>query len=195
MERLFCGLILAGGAGTRYGGAKAHATLPDGQSFLARCAATLGDAGAGPLFATLPPGMEDPNLPGLRVVPLAAHGMDMLASLRVGLGEALRFGRWDAVVVLPVDHVLVAPPSIRQLAAVACPVAVPVYLGSRGHPVCLSRPTAQSVASGALQGRTLREALDTVGRTEVAVDDPGVVANCNTPELLIAGLASITGRR
>ena len=195
MARTFCALILGGGAGVRYGRSKAFATLPGGESFLARCAATLAEAGATPVLATVPPDTAHTHLPGVRVVVLEAAGMDMLASLRVGLDEALRFERWDAVVVLPVDHVLVAPQSIRQLAAVACAVAVPVYLGSRGHPVCLSRATAQGVASGTLQGRTLREALGAVERTEVAVDDPGVVANCNTPELLIAGLARVSGRR
>ena len=59
------GLILAGGVGSRFGGPKAWAVLPDGRTFLDACVASLLGAGADPVVATLPPGSKDPEIDGL----------------------------------------------------------------------------------------------------------------------------------
>ena len=56
--------------------------------------------------------------------------------------------------------------------------------GSHGHPVCLDRDVAVGIVEGRFPGPTLREVLREVGAVDVEVDDPGVVANCNTPEAL-----------
>ncbi|MGV8040635.1 MAG: hypothetical protein AB2L07_11310 [Thermoanaerobaculaceae bacterium] len=48
---------------------------------------------------------------------------------------------------------------------------------------------AERIVSGALSGPTLRDVLRAVGTVDLPVDDPGVVANCNTPERLAAALA------
>jgi hypothetical protein len=53
----------------------------------------------------------------------------------------------------------------------------------------LVRAVAQQIVAGALPGPTLREVLHAVDTVDVAVDDPGVIANCNTPEALAAALA------
>jgi CTP:molybdopterin cytidylyltransferase MocA len=184
MAQGLAGLILAGGLGERYGGPKALARLPDGATFLVRCAATLIAAGAAPVIATVPPGTAVTAPAGVDLVPLPAAGLDMLASIRVGLGRLLDDPGWLAVAVLPVDHPLVAAGSVRALAAVAASSTVPVYRGKRGHPVCLARSVAIAIVRQELPGPTLREALRAAGRHDVAVDDPGVVANCNTPERL-----------
>jgi CTP:molybdopterin cytidylyltransferase MocA len=180
----FAGLILAGGEGRRFGAPKAFARLPDGRTFLEACCEALTAAGARTVAATLPPRHAGHEVPGLRQVALPEPGLDMLGSLRWGLRHLLSEPAWGAVVALPVDHPLVGAVAIRELAAVAAAVAVPCYRGKRGHPILLDRAVADRIARGELTGATLRDVVRLVGAVDVAVDDPGVVANCNTPEAL-----------
>jgi CTP:molybdopterin cytidylyltransferase MocA len=180
----FAGLILAGGVGRRFGAPKAFARLPDGRTFLEACCEALTAARARPVAATLPPRDTGHEIPGLRQIPLPEPGLDMLASLRWGLRHLISETAWHAVVVLPVDHPLVGAAAIRELAAVDAAVVVPCYRGKRGHPIVLGREVAARLARGELAGATVRDVLKPLGAVDVAVDDPGVVANCNTPEAL-----------
>ncbi len=190
MAARFAGLILAGGRGERYGSPKAFAALPDGRAFLAACADALVSGGAAPILATLPPGAPALQAPGLECLPLPAPGLAMFDSLRLGLGRLLGDGPWTAVVVLPVDHPLVAPETVRALGEVKAPAGIPSYRGKRGHPIALSRAVAEAIAGGTLEGPTLREVLRSVGAADVPVADPAITANCNTPETLAAALAA-----
>lgn len=183
------GLILAGGAGTRFGGPKAFGRLPDGRSFLTACAGTFAAAGASPVLATLPPAATPAGDQAFEAVPLPSLGLPMFESLKIGLTRLLGDTRWDRVVVLPVDHPLVRPETVCALAATGAAAAIPVHRGKHGHPVMLGRAVAEQVVTGALPGPTLREVLRAVGAVDVTVDDPGVTANCNTPEALAAALA------
>jgi CTP:molybdopterin cytidylyltransferase MocA len=189
MAQALAGLILGGGIGERFGGPKAFARLPDGTTFLERCLDVLRVAGAAPVAATLPPGTVEPHLDGLLALPLAAPGADMLASVRHGLSRLLETTGWTVVAVLPVDHPLVRPDTVRALAAAVAPTAVPVYRGKRGHPVALARGVAARIVSGELPAATLRDAMKAAGRRDVEVDDTGILGNCNTPEQLAAALA------
>ena len=187
----FAGLILAGGTGERYGRPKAFARFPDGCTFLAACGELLASAGAAPLVATLPAGTPSLQSPYLQALPLPAPGLAMFDSLRLGLAHLLADEAWGAVVVLPVDHPLVAPDSVRALASAEAEAALPSYNGKHGHPVMLSRRVAERIVAGELVGPTLREVLRAVGTVDVPVDDPGVTANCNTPEALAAAWAQL----
>jgi CTP:molybdopterin cytidylyltransferase MocA len=60
--------------------------------------------------------------------------------------------------------------------------------------VCLSRRLGDQLKLGELEGRNLREALRSVARVDVRVDDPGVVANCNTPAALSEALRTVHRR-
>jgi molybdenum cofactor cytidylyltransferase len=184
------GVILAGGAGTRFGGPKAFARLPDGRTFLAACADALVACGVAPVVATLPPGAPTAAPNGVIAVPLAGAGLPMFESLACGLARLLPDPGWERVVVLPVDHPLVRPATVRALAAADAEAAIPAYRGKHGHPIAIGRTVAERVARGELVGPTLREVLRAVATVEVAVDDPGVTANCNTPEALAAALAA-----
>jgi len=186
------GLILAGGLGSRFGGPKAWALLPDGLSFLDVCTASLRAAGASPVAATLPPGTDDPMIDGLVAVPLPGAGLDMFASLRIGLQRLVREQGWTRVAVLPVDHPLVRSATIIALAAAAAPAVIPRHRGKHGHPVVIDRASATAMADGVLTGPTLREVLHEIGAVDIEIDDPGVVANCNTPDSLASALASLT---
>jgi len=115
----------------------------------------------------------------------------MFESLRFGLQHLLVDEAWGAVVVLPVDHPLVAPTTVRALVGTEGAAVLPAHNGKHGHPVKLTRAVAESVVAGELAGPTLRDVLRAVGTVDVAVDDPAVVANCNTPEALAAALARL----
>ena len=188
------GLILAGGVGRRWGGPKAWASLPDGRSFLEACAATLREAGASPIGATLPHGSSDPEIAALEVVVLPRRGLDMLGSIREGLAKMLEERRWSLLAILPVDHPLVHPDTVTILANTPSSAAVPTFRGKHGHPVCLSREMAEAVVSKSLPGSSLREILRSVAVVDVPVGDPAVVANCNTPDAFAMALRAVHGR-
>jgi len=181
---VFAGLILAGGEGRRFGQPKAFAELDDGRTFLEACAATLHDAGASPVVATLPPGTNDPGINGLIAVPLLFPGLDMFASIKAGLDRSMGFPDWEKVALLPVDHPLVTADAVSTLVNTTARAAIPSFNGKHGHPICIDREVVSAIVRDELPGPTLREVLREVGAVDVAVDDLGVVANCNTPEAL-----------
>ncbi len=179
------GLILAGGEGRRWGGPKAFARLPDGRTFLEACRDLLAAAGARPVAATLPPALAADEVAGVRLLPLPERGLDMLASLGWGLRHLVSVVGWGAVVVLPVDHPLVTAATVRALAAVGAPAAVPLHAGKHGHPVSIGRQVAGRIARGEVPGATVREVLKAVGIVDVEVDDPAIRYNCNDLNTLL----------
>jgi len=128
---------------------------------------------------------------GIVSVHLPRPGLAMFDSLRLALEAAVRSESWDVAIVLPVDHPLVSPDTVRTLLAATGPAAIPSHAGKHGHPVALAREVALQILAGDLEGPTLRDVLHRVGAAEVAVDDPGVRANCNTPETLAAAWRSL----
>lgn len=184
MATRFAGLILAGGAGRRWGGPKAFARLPDGRSFLEACCELLTEAGARPVVATVPRHAAVDVVPGLRAVPLPTADLDMFGSLSWGLRHLLADPGWRLAAVLPVDHPLVAPRTVRRLMDAARGAVRPVFVGKRGHPVGVPREIADAVARGEFVAETLRDVLASAGAADVEVDDPAINANCNTPEAL-----------
>ena len=184
--RRTAGLVLAGGEGRRWGRPKAWVTLPDGRTFLEACAGLLRAAGVDVVAVTLPPGSAGEVPRGVVPVVLPEPGLDMFASTCLGLARLLEES-WSVVAVLPVDHPLVLPSSVAALLAVNAPAVVPTLAGRHGHPVCLAREVAEAVARGMLPGPTLREVLRAAGSQDLEVGDPGIRANCNTPEALACG--------
>ena len=156
-QPLIAGLILAGGEGKRWGGPKAWAELEDGRTFLEACAATLHGAGASLVVATLPPGTDDPEINGLMAVPLPSSGLDMFASIKVGLDRLMDFREWGNAALLPVDHPLVTAGAVTALLNTKMPAAIPSFRGKHGHPVCLDRDVAVGIVEGQYPGLTLRE--------------------------------------
>ena len=191
---MLAGLILAGGEGSRFGGPKAWAPLPDGRTFLEACAETLHEAGSRSTIATVPPGTDHTAIGVLNLVALPRPGLDMFASLVTGLSHLMGHPNWRFVAVLPVDHPLVGPGTVVALANADARAAIPSFNGKHGHPVCLARSVAETLVDGRLTGPTLREVLRSVDAVDVAVDDPGVITNCNTPEALASALARLRER-
>jgi CTP:molybdopterin cytidylyltransferase MocA len=174
----------------RFGVPKAVATLPDGRSFLAACAAMHSTAGLLASVATLPAGLTCPIPTGVVGVPLEEDGLAMFDSLRIALAAAGRLGGWLAAVIHPVDHPLVNAETVRALLAalLASPeleAVLPSYSGKHGHPIALRRTVCDRIVRRMELGPTLREVLYRCQRADVPVTDAGVTANCNTPERLV----------
>ncbi len=176
------GLVLAAGAGRRYGMPKALVRY-QGKLFVERAVQVLIDGGCEPVLAVLGAGAEEVHeqLPDLNAVDNPDWATGMGSSLRVGL-KALP--EVDAVIVLPVDTPGVTAEAVRRLAALATPKALlrAGYNGEPGHPVLLGREHwagAYELATGDAGAREYlrRNRPEIVGCEDVSdgrdVDTPG----------------------
>lgn len=156
------GLLLAAGAGRRFGRPKALVEL-DGEPLVRRAVRVLTDGGCAPIRVVLGAQAEDavkllPD-PSLAVV-ADDWATGMGASLRAGL-RALPEA--DAVLVHLVDLPKVDARVIARLAALASPdvVARAAYDGIPGHPVLFGRRWWTDVADTAEGDRGARDWLRT----------------------------------
>ena len=150
------GLVLAAGAGSRYGRPKALATTPEGTSWLVRAVHTLAAAGCHPVIVVLGAGADAAEAllgdhhPGELVVTRAEDWADGLsASLRAGLRAAAALGPGPlAVAVVPVDVPGLGEATVRRLIGPAAlgPAALgpdtlrrACFEGRPGHPVVIGR--------------------------------------------------------
>jgi CTP:molybdopterin cytidylyltransferase MocA len=156
------GLILAAGAGRRYGMPKALVPYR-GRLLVQRAADTLAAAGCGETVVVL--GAEAqrvldaaPDLP--RTVTNPDWPTGMASSLRAGLA-ALAGTPAVAAVVLLVDMPGVTPSAVRRVAAEAGTEALAMggYGERRGHPVLLGRAHWAGVAAAATGDRGARDYL------------------------------------
>jgi nicotine blue oxidoreductase len=149
------GLVLAAGAGRRYGSPKALVRLGD-RLLVERAADLLAAGGCDPVLVVLGAAADEvlatAALPETVINPDWATGMG--SSLRAGLA-ALPPGA-DAVVVTLVDTPGLGPESVRRLIAAGDEGAAAVqatYGGRHGHPVLLSRTVLSEVAAAATGDR------------------------------------------
>jgi CTP:molybdopterin cytidylyltransferase MocA len=137
-EIVTAGLVLAAGAGRRYGMPKALVQFR-GRLFVERAVGVLEEGGCAPVLAVL--GAQSAKvraeLPDLNAVDNPDWPSGMGSSLRVGLGAITG----DAVIVLPVDTPGVTPAAVARLKALASPEALlrASYHGEAGHPVLIGR--------------------------------------------------------
>ncbi|MEZ5097111.1 MAG: NTP transferase domain-containing protein [Nocardioides sp.] len=160
------GLLLAAGAGLRFGGPKALARDADGTSWLPRAVTALREGGCDALTVVLGAGaVEARDLldPAVAVVVATRYADGMSASLRAGL-EALLESRAGAALVSLVDLPDVdARVVARVLAAGAGPDALAraTYDGVPGHPVLLGRAHWPGILTTTQGDRGAREYLAT----------------------------------
>jgi nicotine blue oxidoreductase len=133
------GVVLAAGAGTRYGGPKALVEV-DGDRLVDRAARLLRAGGCAPVVVVLGAAVVD--VPGADAVVVNedwAQGMG--SSLVAGLrGPAL--ARCSAAVVVLVDQPGLTARAVRRLLdahLAGATLATATYAGERGHPVLLGR--------------------------------------------------------
>jgi CTP:molybdopterin cytidylyltransferase MocA len=117
--------------------------------------------------------------------PLYERGQ--FSSLKEGIHAVLADARAEAVLVAPIDH-----PAFRESTPQAvvdawrrsgADIVKPQYAGRRGHPVLYSRVFASAVlvAGEDATARDLQHKFRDSSQV-VAVDDPGILLNIDTPE-------------
>lgn len=137
------GVVLAGGAGRRFGMPKALVEH-QGVLFVERAARVLADGGCSPVVVVLGAAADEvrarADLTGMTVVVNPGWDTGMGSSLRVGI-DALTSTDVDAAVVLPVDMPGIGAEAVRRVAEMAGTGALVAasHDGRRSHPVLLGR--------------------------------------------------------
>jgi CTP:molybdopterin cytidylyltransferase MocA len=158
------GLVLAAGAGRRYGMPKALVPYR-GRLLVQRAAAVLAAGGCDDVLVVLGAAADRVRAaaPGLgRTVENPDWATGMGSSLRAGLAAlAGAEAPPAATVVLLVDMPGVTPAAVRRLVAIADPGALAMggYGERRGHPVLLGRDHWGGVAAAATGDRGARDYL------------------------------------
>jgi molybdenum cofactor cytidylyltransferase len=186
------GVLLAAGRGLRFGGDKLLAPLPHARETVA-VAASLGAAAARNLARALPESVAvvragEPRradalrAAGLRVVECARADEGRGASLACAVAATRDADGW---VVALADMPWIAPATITAVAdalTAGADIAAPAFRGARGHPVAFWRRHYAALA--ALAGDEGARSIVESNRDAlalIAVDDPGVLADVDTP--------------
>ncbi len=170
------GLVLAGGAGRRFGGPKALARSADGTPWLHRVVMALRDGGCSGVIVVLGAEADAARSlvpPGARVVVAGNWEAGLSASLRVGL-EALAATDADVGILSPVD-VPTLPAAVVSRVIRAAPGASSLvratYAGAPGHPVAIGRDHWMPIAASVSGDTGAAPYLRTHGAVELACDE------------------------
>lgn len=182
------GLLLAAGAGRRFGIPKALVET-GGQRFVQRALQTMVEGGCAPVHVVLGARASEVRAllpPGTVTVEAADWSSGMGASLRAGLDSLGSVDdRVQAALVQLVDLPWLGPGIVMRLAELSSPgvVARACYEGVPGHPVLLGRRWWTEIAEGASGDRGARDWL--AGRPDlrlVECGDLGSGADVDTPD-------------
>ena len=142
------GVVLAAGAGTRFGEPKAGAMLRPGVRFVDAVVETARAAGVDPIIVVAPPGLAVP--PGTVGATNPDAQGEQIQSLRLGLARLVSVPV-DGALAWPVDHPYVDVDSVVAILEGArrtrAPIVLPVFEGRRGHPVYFSRECWRELAT------------------------------------------------
>ena len=178
-EKLPMAILLAAGAGSRFGGGKLLHPLDDGVAIAAHAARNLVSAGLD-VTAVVRPGdfplAELLEQEGCRVTvcPDAAQGMGV--SLAHGVAQSREAAGW---IVALADMPRIRPETIARVAQVlmaGADIVAPSYQGDRGHPVAFSRKFVHELQllTGDSGARAIVQRNQAMVRL-VEADDPGVL--------------------
>jgi len=178
------GIVLAAGAGRRFGMAKALVAYR-GSLFVERAATTLLDGGCAPVIVVLGASAAEvrarADLTRASVVDNPDWAMGMGSSLRAGL--AALSSEVDAAVIMPVDTPGVTAAAVRRVAELAAPdvVARATYGGKPGHPVLLGREHWAGASELATGDQGAREYLRRHPPVEVECGDIATGTDVDRP--------------
>jgi len=165
------GVLLVGGASTRFGSPKALAEL-HGETLAERAWRILGETCQERI--AVGKAADGLDLP----FPVLDDGSETRAAI-AGLVAGLRAAPTDISVVLPVDTPLVTPALLLELAGACADAAIPQTGPLPGAYAKSALPTLERcLADGRL---ALRDALDELETTRLGLD-PALLANVNTPD-------------
>jgi molybdenum cofactor guanylyltransferase len=159
------GVLLVGGASTRFGSPKALARF-EGEALAERAWRILGEA----CDERIAIGKGDEKLP----FPVLADGVEERAAIH-GLVAGLRAARTDMCVVLPVDTPNMTPAALRLLADACLDAAIPQ---SGPLPGAYRKTALPALSSGEL---SIRRAIAGLDVAVVELDDE-LLLNVNTPD-------------
>ncbi len=180
-------IVAASGLSSRMGARKALLDA-GGRTFLRRTVLSLKEGGASPVMVVVrDPGAEE-GLEAWASGGIVIRNPDpspgSISSLQAGL-RALP-PEAPGVLFCPVDHPLFLATTVEALcvafAASSAPIIAPTHGGRRGHPVVFSRSLFRELLEDNLpEGArsVVRRYLE--ARLEVPVDDPGILADIDTP--------------
>jgi molybdenum cofactor cytidylyltransferase len=178
-EKLPMAILLAAGAGSRFGGGKLLHPLDDGAAIAAHAARNLVSAGLD-VTAVIRPGdfplAEILEQEGCRVTVCADAAKGMGVSLAHGVAQSRDAAGW---IVALADMPRIRPETIARVAQVlmaGADIVAPSYQGDRGHPVAFGRKFQHELQL--LTGDSGARAI--VQRNQAMVklvegDDPGVL--------------------
>ena len=194
------GVVLAAGAGRRFGGPKALVEL-GGALLVERAARVLAEAGCAPVVVVLGAAADEvrarADLTGVVTALNPDWPTGMGSSLRVGLAELADVPGVRAAAVLPVDTPGVTAAAVRRVIAHAATAvdargarSVPLYAlvratyrdGAPGHPVLLGRAHWPGVAELAVGDAGAREYLRRHPPLDVPCADLADGADVDRPE-------------
>ncbi|HEV7907625.1 MAG TPA: nucleotidyltransferase family protein [Pseudonocardiaceae bacterium] len=178
------GLLLAAGAGRRFGSPKAL-VRHRGELFVEHAARVLCEAGCEPVVVVLGAAADQvraqAHLNGAVLVNNPDWAGGMGSSLRVGLTG---LAGATAVVVLPVDTPWVTAEAVRRLADMAAPDALAraSYDGHPGHPVLIGSDHWAGVAELSTGDAGAREYLRRHAVVDVPCEDIADGSDVDRPE-------------
>lgn len=186
------GLLLAAGAGRRFGRPKALVSH-GGVLWVDRAAGVLRDAGCAPVVVVLGASASSVRaraaLDGCVVVDNPGWATGMGSSLRAGLA-ALAGSDVAAVVVLPVDTPGVTAAAVERFRALAAPSALAraSYDGAPGHPVLIGSDHWPGVSASAGGDAGARDYLRAHSALDVPCEDIADGADVDHPSDLPSDL-------
>ncbi|MGB3439613.1 MAG: nucleotidyltransferase family protein [Actinophytocola sp.] len=180
------GLLLAAGAGTRYGMPKAL-VRHQGRLFVEHAADVLHAGGCAPVVVVLGALAEDvrgtAELSGSSLVDNPDWASGMGSSLRAGLA-ALAATDCESVLVLPVDTPGITAGAVRRFVALSSPAALAraTYDDVPGHPVLIGRDRWAAVSELATGDEGARPYLARHRVAAVPCQDVAHGADVDRPE-------------
>ncbi|NLU83284.1 nucleotidyltransferase family protein [Rhodococcus sp. HNM0569] len=165
------GIVLAAGAGTRFGRPKADVRV-DGERFVDRAVRTLRGGGCSRVLVVTGALPLAPVV-GAEIVSNPEWRSGMASSLQAGLAAAADA---DAVVVTLVDMPWLGPGAVTRLLdafARGARIAAAEYDGTRAHPILFAHEHVHGVARGSTGDRGARDYLAAHAQEVVAVDCTG----------------------
>ncbi|MCF8590540.1 nucleotidyltransferase family protein [Gordonia liuliyuniae] len=177
------GVVLAAGAGRRFGQPKALVQF-HGERLVDRAVRLLISGGCRRVVVVS------------GAAPLQVDGADVVHNprWRTGMGSSLVTGlaavRESAALVIPVDMPWLGAEAVRRLRFAGSTLAVATYHGRRGHPVLIGSQHFPEVSATAVGDIGAREYLATHAYLVRAVpcDDTGTAADVDTPQDLVDAL-------